>query len=50
MRFAVCLLAPFGVRITEGPVTPARLVALLRARAPNQNPPTNRNPTNGAGS
>jgi carbon-monoxide dehydrogenase large subunit len=23
-------LAPFGVRITEGPVTPARLVALLR--------------------
>jgi carbon-monoxide dehydrogenase large subunit len=24
-------LAPFGVRITEGPVTPARLVALLKA-------------------
>jgi CO/xanthine dehydrogenase Mo-binding subunit len=24
-------LAPFGVRITEGPVTPARIVALLRA-------------------
>ena len=27
-------LAPFGVRITEGPVTPARLVALLRASRP----------------
>jgi carbon-monoxide dehydrogenase large subunit len=25
-------LVPFGVRITEGPVTPARIVALLRAR------------------
>ena len=23
-------LSPFGVRITEGPVTPARIVALLR--------------------
>jgi carbon-monoxide dehydrogenase large subunit len=30
-------LAPFGVRVSEGPVTPARIVALLRpeaARAP----------------
>jgi carbon-monoxide dehydrogenase large subunit len=24
-------LAPFGVRIAEGPVTPARIVALVRA-------------------
>jgi carbon-monoxide dehydrogenase large subunit len=29
-------LAPFGVRITEGPVTPARLVALLRGVTPFQ--------------